>query len=136
MAYYRFQGGTLTVTDGTTSSTIHTNIGGFLAATHSPGEAADIDRTNAASTRRRYKQGLADAGTFEVELQLDPEDPGQEILQTIKGSGVSRQFKWTLVGGKTLTFQGFVKSLSANAETEGDLTGTCRIRITGGVTRA
>lgn len=136
MTYYRFQGSTLTVTDGTTATTVHTAIGGVLSVTHSPGEASDIDRTNASSTRRRYKQGLADSGTLEVELQLDPEDAGQVILETIKTSGVSRQFKWTLVGGKILTFQAFVKVMSKNAETEGDLKGTCRLRITGAVVRS
>ncbi len=133
MAYYRFQGGTLSVTDGTTSTTVRTPIGGFLGITTNPGEAADIDRTNSASTRREYKQGLLDSGTWDVELQRDPEDPGQVILQAIKG-GVSRNFQWTLVGGRTVTVQGFVKSLSSNAEKEGDLKGSCRIRITGAVT--
>jgi hypothetical protein len=109
MAYYRFQGGTLTVTDGTSPTTVHTNVGGFLSASHNPGEASDIDRTSAADTRRRYKQGLADEGTFEADIQIDPEDLGQAILNTIKGTAVSRQFKWNIVGGRSLTFQGYVK---------------------------
>lgn len=136
MAYHRFQGSTLTVTDGTTATTVHTAIGGLLSCTHNPGSAADIDRTNAASTRRINKQGLLDSGTFEAELQRDPEDVGQIQLLAAKDDGTRRQFKWTLpgVGAPILTFYGYVKVLSLNSDTEGDAEGMVRIRVDGGMT--
>lgn len=138
MTYYRFQGSTFTVTDGTTATTVHTAVGGFLSFTHNPGSATDVDRTNAASTRRITKQGLLDSGTVEIELQRDPDDVGQAVLQAAKDAGDRRQFKWTLagVGAPILTFYGYVKVLSLNSDTEGDAKGTCRIRVDGAMTIA
>jgi len=136
MTYYRFQGSLVSVTDGTTSTTVHTNIGGVLSVAHNPGSATDVDRTNAISTRRITKQGLLDSGTFEMEIQRDPEDVGQIELQDAKDSGLRRQFKWTIASGPVLTFYGYVKVLSLNSDTEGDAKGTCRIRIDGALTIA
>lgn len=128
MTYFRFQGATLTVLDGTYKA-----VGGFLGMNHASGSAADIDRTNAASTRKINKQGLADFGTFQVDLQRDPGDVGQAVLDARKADGASTTFKFTIPGAtaQVMTFVGFVKSLSLEADTAGDLKGKCNIRITG-----
>lgn len=97
------------------------------------GEASDIDITCISSTAREFRQGLQDFGDFTIELIRDPAQLGQIELELAKAAQATREFILTLISGDIATFDGYVKSLTTVGETDGVLTGTATIKITGDV---
>lgn len=95
----------------------------------------DIDVSHLESTRREYRQGLPDSGSFTIEMNWIASNTGQIRLQTAEGEDSPSEFKVTYPNSKTSYFQGFVKSVNGpNAAVDGTLMLTANIRITGAVT--
>lgn len=128
------EGTTISVSDGVNPVT----IGGIVGFSAADGEAADINVTTLADTSQRYLIGLEDNGQLSLELNRLPDDAGQAQLLSILQSQTSREFVITLPSGTitTLTFDGFVKSLSIAGTVDDKVSGTCNIRIDGDITYA
>ncbi len=134
MAKYKFQGSTFTITDGTTPTTVHRTVGGFRGFQGFDGVASDIDITQSSSTSMEYRQGLMDQGSVTLDLFRDPADLGQIELQDARAAGAIRQCKWVLVGGRTATFNAYVKSFSLTGSVDNVVTASAKLKITGDVT--
>ena len=130
------QGTTVTVEDGAAGTA---TIGGITAMSGiGSGAATEIDTTNLASTRMESRPGLKDNGSFTMDLQRDEDDAGQaELLEMIDGA-LTREFVIVLSSStlKTLTFDGYVTSLTTDVAANGIVTGQATIKITGAVVRS
>lgn len=133
MAVLDAQGATLTITDGTTPTTVAKTIGGLVSFDGFDGEASDIDITTLASTAKEYRQGLRDFGSFTIQLMRDPNDEGQVTMAEANAALATRQFVLTLPSTDVATFNGYVKSLTASGGVDAVVTGQAAIKITGEV---
>lgn len=94
----------------------------------------DIDVSHLESTRREYRQGLADSGSVSLEMNWIHDDVGQLRLQTAEGEDDPSEFKVEYPNGKVSYFQGFVKSVNGpSASVDGTLMLSASIRISGTV---
>lgn len=131
MAVLDAQGTTITITDGTTATTVATTIGGVVSYTFGDGEASDIDITTLASTAKEFRQGLQDFGGMSLELMRDPTDVGQIEMEVAKAAQATRQVVITLPGGQIATFNAYVKSLSSAGGVDAVVTGSSSLKVTG-----
>jgi hypothetical protein len=118
--------------DTTTQGTPDTEIANVNSFSGFDGESTEIDVTNLRSAAKEYRVGLKDFGGFNMEINPDFNDAGQNALRSA-GNNI-KTFRITLENGTTLTFQGLVKNASSmNAAVDGVITGTVSVRITGDV---
>jgi hypothetical protein len=130
MAVLDAQGATLTVED---VSLVATTVGEVISFSGFDGEASDIDITTLASTAKEFRQGLQDFGNFSLEVNRDPNDAGQAVLDANKAAQLTREFVLTLASGDIATFNGYVKSLTSAGGVDAVVTGSCNIKVTGTV---
>jgi hypothetical protein len=131
MAKILAQGSIFTIDDAEGNPVVIDCISSFSGMT---GEAADIDVTCLSSEAREFRQGLQDFGDFTIELMRDPQQVGQIELEAAKNAQATRTFILTLPSGDVATFEGYVKSLTLEGDTDAVLTGTANIKISGLVT--
>lgn len=128
------QGVVITITDGTTPTTVATVIGGIDTFDFGDGEASDIDITTLASTAKEYKQGLQDFGNLNLNLKVrDPSDVGQAVMSAAKAARDTRQIVMTFLSGDIATFNAYVKSISNAGGVDGILAGSAALKISGTV---
>lgn len=111
-------------------------VGGVTDVSFGDGTATDIDITTLASTAKEFRQGLQDFGDCTIELLRDPDDVGQidMLLQKAGQASVVVEVKYN--DASTLdaaTFTGYVKSLSTVTGSDGVLTGTATMKVTGSI---
>lgn len=107
------------------------------------GTAAEIDVTDLSSTAKEFQLGLADNGSMGLDLFYDPQDPGQIILESLRDTSGTGQFRVTvpnpLAGSPDRTsffFAGLVQTFPFTAGVDAVLTGTVTVRVTGDFTKA
>jgi len=108
-------------------------VGGIKSFSGFDGEASDIDITTLASTSKEFRQGLQDFGNFSIDVNRDPNDPGQIELDAAKAAQDTRECVLTLASGDIATFQAYVKSFNANGAVDDIIQGTCNMKVTGSV---
>lgn len=111
-------------------------VGGVTDVTFGDGTATDIDTTSLASTAKEFRQGLQDFGDCAIELLRDPDDLGQIQMLLAKGLQSTRTVIVTYNDASTIdtaTFEAYVKSLSTITTSDGVLTGTATLKISGAV---
>lgn len=99
------------------------------------GAAAEIDRTNLASTAKEFILGLMDPGHMSFECDYDLTDPGQIALFSHQQSGALAQFKMVLPNADTFSFAGYVKKYAQTAGVDQVIKRSVEIRITGPITK-
>lgn len=109
------------------------------------GTAAEIDVSDLSSTAKEFVLGLADNGSMGLDVIYDPEDPGQEILETLRETSAVNSFRVGVpnplntagspTGATMFSFQGFVTTFPFTASVDAALTGTVSIRLTGPITK-
>ena len=108
-------------------------VGGIVSFSGFDGEASDIDITTLASTAKEFRQGLQDFGAFSIELQRDPNDAGQDEMESAKAAQATRVCVLTLSSGDVATFSAYVKSLSSAGAVDATVTGSANMKVTGAV---
>lgn len=105
------------------------------------GTATEIDVSDLSSTAKEFVLGLADNGAMNLEMLYDPEDQGQIILETLRESSDSNQFRITIPNPlnspatTVFTFVGFVQTFPFSIGVDAAITGTVTIRITGAISK-
>lgn len=97
------------------------------------GEASEVDVTHLRSHAKEFLMGLQDFGSFSVDVNHLPSDPGQLLARAAKASAVVQDFKATFSDGSTAVFQGYVKSNPRSGGVDAAVDGSFAIRITGEV---
>ena len=128
MAKILAQGTIFTIDDESGNPVVIECINSFSGFT---GEAADIDVTCLSSEAREFRQGLQDFGDFTIELMRDPKQVGQVELEAAKNAQATRTFILTLPTGDVATFEGYVKSLTLDGDTDSVITGSANIKVSG-----
>lgn len=106
------------------------------------GTAAEIDVSDLSSDAKEFILGLADNGTMGLDLIYDPSDPGQVILEGLRETSASNNFRVTVPNPlnspavSVFTFAGFVRTFPFTAAVDAALVGTVEVRITGAITKA
>lgn len=131
----------LTITDNTDSATATpvtwTTVGEVIDMDRAAGERADIETTHLTSTAKEYMLGLKDSGNFTFSLNWLFSDAGQTALIAAEGSDDEYDFKVTYPSTDTMTFSGYVKSVTGpSLGVDDKLNGSATIRISGDVTFA
>jgi hypothetical protein len=97
------------------------------------GQAAEIDVTHLKSTAKEFLMGLQDFGSFNIDVNYLPEDPGQMRLRAVKATGDIENFRATLSDGTEFTFTGFVLSNPISGGVDAKVDGSFSLRISGDV---
>tara|TARA_Y100000593_G_C4124044_1_gene244115 strand:+ start:30 stop:446 length:417 start_codon:yes stop_codon:yes gene_type:complete len=134
MATARDSFGTVLQVDvsGTFTSVGNLTSVGFLDASYE-----DIDTTTMDTTGGKafLPSALYDGGTISCTVLYDPDDSRHEALKTSFDARTTESWKIQLSDTTdTITFSGYVKSMSGTAEVDGALSMSFSIKVTGGVT--
>jgi hypothetical protein len=106
------------------------------------GTATEIDVSDLSSTAKEFVLGLADNGAMNLEMLYDPADAGQIILENLRESSDSAQFRVTIPNPLSspqvavFTFTGFVQTFPFSAGVDTAITGTVTVRVTGAITKS
>lgn len=130
------QGTTFSINTGTIQTPVWTAIANVKTFSGSDAAAPDIDCSNLTSTKREYRVGLTDNGTFTLEVDRDSTDVGQVAVVSALDSGDETGFQIELPNNDTATFQGYVKKFSIAGGVDKTITGSMEIRVTGAITWA
>lgn len=99
--------------------------------------ASEIPTTHLQSTSKTFLIGLEDNGTYSLSVNWLFDDTGQQALRAAKAARTEKTFKVTYSDDSTMTFSGYVKTVSGpSAAVEGKLGGTLVLRISGDITYA
>lgn len=98
------------------------------------GAAAEIDVTHLESTAKEFLMGLQDFGTFQLDVNYLPDDPGQVEARAAKASQTKKLFLITFSDNNTAQFQGFVLSASISGGVDSKVDSSMSIRVSGDVT--
>ena len=108
------------------------------------GTATEIDVSDLSSTAKEFTLGLADNGSMTLDLFYDPQDPGQQALETLRETSASNGFRVGVrnpqasgspTGYTLLSFTGFVQTFPISLAVDAAVTGSVTVRITGAITK-
>lgn len=108
-----------------------TTIGNVKDFDIQPDDAAEIDVTNLASTRKEFRIGLPGSWVMTCGMDIDTADTGQAELTDAQNDGLDRVFTLTLSDGKVFAGLGYVKSFSASGGPDAVVGGQLSVRGTG-----
>ena len=114
----------------------YTEIKEVASFTGFDGSAAEIDTTHLQSTAKEFLMGLQDFGSFTMEANQLPADPGQVLLRAAKASRAIQDIKITFSDASTATFQAYVLSASQSGGVDAKVDTSFTLRISGDVTFA
>lgn len=98
------------------------------------GAANEIDVTHLQSLAKEFRMGLQDFGSVQIDVNMLPDDEGQELLRTAKASRQIQDFRMTRSDGSKAAFQGYVTTASESGGVDAKIDGSFNIRISGNVT--
>lgn len=108
------------------------------------GTATEIDVSDLSSAEKEYILGLADPGSFSLDVIYDPADPGQIVLETLRESSAINPFRVgvpnPLQGGSPtgftqFAFNAFVQTFPFTAAVDAALAGSVTCRISGAIAK-
>jgi hypothetical protein len=128
------QGTTLQRGDGATPE-VFTTIPDVLTIAGPTATKREIDVTDLASLAMEFKGGLADFGTFTVELNYIPGNPVHTALRNDFNNSASpvHNFKLNFVNGHYWTFAAYVSGLPGNTQANSVQKSAMTLRCTGQV---
>lgn len=131
----------LTITDNTDAATATpdtwTEVCEITDINREDPGASEIATTHLQSTSKTFLIGLEDNGTYSLSVNWLFDDVGQTALRAAKAARTEKTFRVTYSDGSTMTFNGYVKTVSGpSAAVEGKLGGTLVLRISGDITYA
>jgi hypothetical protein len=99
---------------------------------------ATIDTTSLTSTMKSFKVGTVDPGSISLEVNLDEDDPSQELLIAAASDQTGRSYLITYgaasTGGCTISGIAFVTSFSIKAGIDTVLTASFTLKLSGAYT--
>lgn len=127
------QGFTLEIGDAGDSPAALTAIRGITGFNGFDGQAAEIDVTTMDSTAKEFLMGLQDFGTFGIDVNHLPDDPGQVEARAAKAAQSLKEFLATFSDGSTASFQAYVMSNPVSGGVDAKVEGSFAFRISGNV---
>lgn len=125
-----------TYTSGGSLTPTQVQVGNFISWSGLNGQASVIDCTDLDSTAKESKPGLMDNGTFDIQVQVNDTDNGQQVLRSsLAATGPLTTFLLTFKNGKTRTFSAYVTSAPEQGGVDTIITGSFSSKISGSVTR-
>lgn len=102
-------------------------------------QRSEIDVSSFDSTAKEFKGGLTDYGEISFDVNYRPDDTdGQAVLLADLANADPTTYLWQIIANDasqhTAEFSGYVKSFAPTGSTDGVLTGSVTIRVTGTVT--
>lgn len=139
--------GTVAVGINTTGRTINgngkitaatwTGVGEIVDMDRAGGTRSEIDVSHLESTSKEFLAGLRDSGSYTFSMNWLFGDAGQAAVLAAEGSDDPATFKVTYPSNDTLTFDGYVTSVSGpSLGVDDKLSGSVTIRISGDLTWA
>lgn len=128
---------------GTTVSIDGTDIGGRVNISLPSQTRGEVDISDGDSSGvSEFIPGILDNGSVELEMRYDPEDAGQQALESNMGTATNVEFIITLpataasTSPVTLTFDGYCSALGGDLPQTGNEAGTrtATIRVSGAIT--
>ena len=113
----------------------------FIAPLSAKPSTNSFDVSDLSSTAKEFVLGLADNGAMNLDMLYDPADAGQIILEALRESSNSNQFRVTIPNPlnspavTAFTFTGFVQTFPFSVGVDAAITGTVTVRITGEITK-
>lgn len=96
------------------------------------GTATEIDTTTLCSTAREFRIGLQDPGTMTINGHWAQGDAGHEALRAAAEASTTRLIRITFPDGSTFKAIALVRQRSFTVPTDGVVTATYSLRLTGG----
>lgn len=123
---------------GTATPATYTTIGEVVDFSGPGGQAAVIDVTNLASTRKEKLMGLPDEGQFTFNLHLDPADTGQLAAKASRDAQTELGYQLTLTdtGATVLTWDAYCLAFNIAGGVDKQVTASITLEITGEVSWA
>jgi hypothetical protein len=107
-------------------------IKGITDMSFSGADVPFLDMTSHDSTAKEFTSGLVDYGTFEMTINFDASDAGQDDLRA--ATGTSKAFVVTLPNASTISFSAIVGVASESIPLEGVVSYTISCKLTGAKT--
>ncbi len=125
-----------TYSSGGSATPTQVQVGNFISWSGLNGQASVIDCTDLDSTAKESKPGLMDNGTFDIQVQVNDTDTGQQVLRSsLAGAGPTTTFLLTFKNGKTRSFTAYCTSAPEQGGVDTIITGSFSSKISGSVTR-
>jgi hypothetical protein len=129
---------TITIGTATATPTAWIKVGQMKTIKPSGSSAPDIDVTDLDSTAKEFRTGLRDPGSMTMDNFCLDSDTGQAAILAAFAAQTAKSFKVTYPSGATpiRTFTASVKKFPeiADISTDGVLTGSIELKISGAVT--
>jgi len=113
-------------------------VGECLSINFDGATQATIDTTSLTSTMKSFKVGTVDPGSISLEVNLDEDDPSQELLIAAASDQTGRSYLITYgaasAGGCTISGIAFVTSFSIKAGIDTVLTASFTLKLSGAYT--
>lgn len=123
--------------NGATPTEVFTSIDGIVSMNGFGTQRSEIDTTTLKDTSKKFKLGLKDNGTLQLEINHDPADPQHQELRQMNEDGTSANFQLILSDEAPSTrynFKAFVSQWSLRADVDNVYKTQVSLRITGDVT--
>lgn len=120
---------------GTATPVTFTQVKEVKSFKPSGSTVSEIDVTDLDSTAKEFRPGLADNGSFSMDINVLPSDPGQTAARAAFLASEVKPFKITDPLGAAYTFLGYVSNFPGlpDAAVDGVLTGSISVRISGSI---
>jgi predicted secreted protein len=97
------------------------------------GSATEIDVTDLDSDAKEKRLGLMDNGSFSMDVNVNMADPGQAALKAAQKASSLESFKLQYPDGTAAAFSASVKSFPIAGSTDGVITSTIALTVSGAV---
>ncbi|MFZ5762835.1 MAG: ubiquitin-activating E1 FCCH domain-containing protein [Thermodesulfobacteriota bacterium] len=126
------------VSGGTATPVTYTQIKEIKNFKPSGSTVGEVDVTDLDSTAKEFRPGLADNGSFSMDMHHLSNDPGQAAARTAFNASAVKDFKITDPVGAVYTFQGYFSNFPnlPDAAVDGVLVGAITVRISGSISVA
>lgn len=114
----------------------YTEVKEITGFTGFDGSAGEIDKTHLQSDAKEFLMGLQDYGNFNIDVNYLPDDTGQGLMRTAKGTREIQDFQVTLSDNTTFTFKGYVMNNPMSGSVDDKVSGSFNVRISGDVTQS
>lgn len=126
-----------TINGGKITAATWTGVGEIVDMDRAGGTRSEIDVSHLESTSKEFLAGLRDSGSYTFSMNWLFGDAGQAAVLAAEGSDDPATFRVTYPSTDSLTFDGYVTSVSGpSLGVDDKLSGSVTIRISGDLTWA
>jgi hypothetical protein len=132
------QGTDLKIGDGATPE-VFTSIDGITSLNGFGTTRSEIDVTTLKDSSKKFKLGLKDNGTLQVETNYNPDDPTHQDIRDLNDSGLVSNFELSLTDTAPATkfsFEGYISQWSLRVDVDNVYKAQFSVRISGDITES